>query len=94
MYKFFPAPTEYLVVAAETEVISVSLDPRIKSAPIPPIKGLVGVVAVDFDYDERYIYFSQVLRRAISRVKMGTNDIEDMAKTGNDSGMLQITRIS
>lgn len=94
MYKFFPAPTEYLVVAAETEVISVSLDPRIKSAPIPPIKGLVGVVAVDFDYDERYIYFSQVLRRAISRVKMGTNDIEDMAKTGNDSGMFQIKRIS
>lgn len=82
------------MVAAETEVISVSLDPRIKSAPISPIKGLVGVVAVDFDYDERYIYFSQVLRRAISRVKMGTNDIEDMAKTGNDSGMLQITRIS
>lgn len=82
------------MVAAESEIISVSLDPRIKSAPIPPVKGLLGVVAVDFDYDENYIYFSQVLRRAIGRVKMGTNDIEDMAKTGNDSGMLQIKRIS
>lgn len=80
------------MVAAETEIISVSLDPRIKSAPIPPVKGLFGVVAVDFDYDKSYIYFSQVLRRSIGRVKMGTNDIEDMAKTGNDSGMLQIKK--
>lgn len=86
--------SEYLVVAAETEIISVSLDPRIKSAPIPPVKGLFGVVAVDFDYDESYIYFSQVLRRSIGRVKMGTNDIEDMAKTGNDSGMMYTSRKS
>lgn len=73
------------MIAAESEIISVSLDPRIKSAPMPPIKGLFGVVAVDFDYDENYVYFSQVLGRTISRVKKGTNKVEDMAKTGNDS---------
>ena len=75
------------MIAAESEIISVSLDPRIKSAPIPPIKNLFGVVAVDFDYDENFIYFSQVLGRTISRVKVETNEIENMAKTGNESGL-------
>lgn len=70
------------------EIISVFLDFRIKFVFIFSVKGLFGVVVVDFDYDESYIYFLQVLRRFIGRVKMGINDIEDMVKIGNDFGML------
>ncbi|XP_076088432.1 low-density lipoprotein receptor-related protein 2-like [Mytilus galloprovincialis] len=62
------APKEFLVVAAETEILSISLDPSMKSAPVPPVKGLNGAVAVDFDYEDNYIYFSQIIGKSISRV--------------------------
>lgn len=39
-----------------------------KSAPVPPVKGLNGAVAVDFDYEDNYIYFSQIIGKSISRV--------------------------
>ena len=81
----FPAPSEYLVVAAETEILSISLDPRIKAAPIEPIRNLIGVVGVDFDYEEDYIYFSQVISKTISRKKIGQSQIEDIIKMGNAS---------
>ncbi|KAJ8319794.1 hypothetical protein KUTeg_001381 [Tegillarca granosa] len=59
---------------AETEILSLSLDPKTKSAPIKPIQGLEGAVAVDFDYKNSYIYFSQVLGKRISRIKNGSTE--------------------
>ncbi|KAK3083345.1 hypothetical protein FSP39_020255 [Pinctada imbricata] len=88
------APSEFLVVAAETEIISLSLDPKIKSAPIRPIKNLLGVVGVDFDYESDFIYFSQVISKTISRKKKGKKEIEDIVTMGNSTNILSMLRES
>ena len=55
-----------------------SLDPDLTSAPVPSVSELEGAVALDFDANSSYIYFSQVAAKKISRVKIGTNKVEDL----------------
>ncbi|XP_041374759.1 low-density lipoprotein receptor-related protein 2-like [Gigantopelta aegis] len=76
---------EFLILAAETEIRSLSLDPSDGSLPIPTITGLHGAVAVDFDSVDNYIYFSQVGQKKISRVKKGETTVEDLISQGNSS---------
>lgn len=86
------APSDFLVFAAETEIQSLSLDPNTTAAPIPSITSLHGAVAMDFDSNDSYIYFSQVTAKKISRVKKGSNEIEDLItvnNTGGDSSIIQ-----
>ncbi|XP_076440226.1 low-density lipoprotein receptor-related protein 2-like [Babylonia areolata] len=80
------APSDFLLFAAESEIQSLSLDPNTTSAPIPSITDLRGAVALDFDANDNYIYFSQVTAKKISRVKKGTNQIEDLITVSNSSG--------
>ncbi|XP_069108702.1 low-density lipoprotein receptor-related protein 2-like isoform X5 [Argopecten irradians] len=77
------APSDFLIVASESEIITLSLDPDVHSAPLPPITKLSGAVAVDFDYTNKYIYFSQVLGRKLSRVKVDSSEVEDIVDTIN-----------
>jgi hypothetical protein len=65
-------------VAAETEVLSISLDQTVKSEPVLPVTGLLGAVAVDFDYEQKFVYFSQIIGKTISRVQQNTSHIEDI----------------
>jgi hypothetical protein len=79
----FPAPSDFLLFAAETEIQSLSLDPNSTAAPIPNIAGLQGAVALDFDANDSYVYFSQVTAKKISRVKKGSDVIEDLLTVNN-----------
>lgn len=81
----FPAPSDFLLFAAETEIQSLSLDPDTTSAPIPTITNLQGAVAVDFDSEANYIYFSQVTAKKISRVKKGSDKVEDLITSLSNS---------
>lgn len=65
-------------MAAETEVLSISLDQTVKSEPVLPVTGLLGAVAVDFDYEQKFVYFSQIIGKTISRVQQNTSHIEDI----------------
>ncbi|KAK7113108.1 hypothetical protein V1264_012457 [Littorina saxatilis] len=80
------APSDFLLFAAETEIQSLSLDPNSTSAPIPTIPNLRGAVAVDFDANDSYIYFSQVTAKKISRIKKGSNKVEDLITVSNGTG--------
>ncbi|KAL7294867.1 hypothetical protein TKK_0011791 [Trichogramma kaykai] len=51
---------EYLVFATRTEIRAINLDPRDTSLPFQPIGNLTNVVGVDFDYDDRRIFFTQI----------------------------------
>ena len=44
----------------ETELRSLHLDPDELSQPWSPVTGLNGAVALDFDYADKMIYFTQV----------------------------------
>ncbi|KAK7507961.1 hypothetical protein BaRGS_00000926, partial [Batillaria attramentaria] len=88
-------PSDFLLFAAETEIQSLSLDPDTTSAPIPSITNLRGAVAVDFDSQENYIYFSQVTAKKISRVRKGSNEIEDLiAVNKNSTGAAYVHEIT
>ena len=54
------AVPEYLIYAMETELRSLHLDPDELSQPWSPVTGLNGAVALDFDYADKMIYFTQV----------------------------------
>ncbi|XP_071103874.1 low-density lipoprotein receptor-related protein 2-like [Haliotis cracherodii] len=77
------ALTEFLILAAETEIRGLSLNPDDGTLPIPTITGLKGAVAVDFDVKENYIYFSQVGEKKISRVIKGETVVEDLVAKSN-----------
>lgn len=77
------APEAFLVVAAESEVITLSLDPNSLSAPVNPVTNLSGAVAVDFDYENNHVYFSQVLGRKLSRFTVGSDQVTDIVDTVN-----------
>ncbi|KAL3854471.1 hypothetical protein ACJMK2_013739, partial [Sinanodonta woodiana] len=72
------SPSEFLVFAAETDIRSLSLNPNITSFPLPSLYGLNGAVALDFDFTENYLYFSQVGAKKINRVKKGSTKIEEI----------------
>ncbi len=55
------AVKEYLIYAVESELRSVHLDPGTHSQPWRPITDLQGAVALDFDYADKKIFFTQVL---------------------------------
>ena len=79
---FASAPSDFLVFAAETKILSQSLDPSVTASPISHISALIGVKAVDFDFSDNYIYFSQV--NSISRVKKGATTIEHLINVPTD----------
>ncbi len=61
-HNMFADVKEYLVFAVETELRSLRLDPNERSTPWPPVTDLQGIVALDFDYANEKIYFTQVGR--------------------------------
>ena len=61
-------------MAAETEVISLSLDESSKSSPIPAIRNLSGAVGVEVDFRDKTIYFSQVGFKIISKYLHGNGN--------------------
>ncbi|RWS26517.1 low-density lipoprotein receptor-related protein 2-like protein, partial [Leptotrombidium deliense] len=51
---------EYLVFTTRRELRSVHLDPKTSSIPFAPIVNLTNVVGLDFDYENRKMFFTQI----------------------------------
>ena len=69
---------DYLIVAVETELRSLHLDPAVRSVPVPPVRGLTKVTALAYDYANKMLYFTQVSVSVISRVPLGSKTVEDI----------------
>ncbi len=61
-FLFFVAPNEYLLVAMEKEIRSISMQPHgsLTSAPWRAITNLSLVVGIDFDYRDKKIFYTYV----------------------------------
>jgi len=51
---------EYLVFSTRKEIRSVHLDPKVNSLPFNPRVNLTNVVGLDFDYDEKRLFYTQI----------------------------------
>ena len=51
---------EYLVFSTRREIRSVHLDPKVSSLPFNPRVNLTNVVGLDFDYDEKRLFYTQI----------------------------------
>ena len=51
---------EYLLFTTRTEVRSLSLNPRSHTPPFEKVSGLVNVVAIDFDHNNKELIFTQI----------------------------------
>lgn len=51
---------EYLVFTTRKEIRTVNLDPTISSPPVPARTNLTNVVGLDFDYNNKRLYFTQI----------------------------------
>ncbi|XP_013773508.1 low-density lipoprotein receptor-related protein 2-like isoform X2 [Limulus polyphemus] len=63
---------EYLMFTTRQEVRSLHLDPKITSVPFPPITNLTNVVGLDFDYQDKRLYYTQI--RPDGRISWVTMD--------------------
>ncbi|XP_076061029.1 low-density lipoprotein receptor-related protein megalin isoform X2 [Oratosquilla oratoria] len=53
------ASKEYIVFTTRTEVRSIALEPMSTNTPFEPMKNLTNVVGVDFDYEEKKLFYTQ-----------------------------------
>ena len=74
---------EYLIVASRSEIVSFHLDPAISSRPLPPITGLNSSIALDYDYTDNLVLFTQ--GDIISKYDIQTNTITDLISPDNDT---------
>ena len=51
---------EYLIFSTRREIRSVHLDPKITSVPFNPKVNLTNVVGLDFDYDKKRLFYTQI----------------------------------
>ncbi|XP_033127863.1 low-density lipoprotein receptor-related protein 2-like [Anneissia japonica] len=61
-------PSTYLVFAKDNEIRSLHLDKTDTSAPIPAIRNLNQAVALDFDYQDSRIYFTEARGKTVKWV--------------------------
>lgn len=53
-------PAEYLIFSTRKEIRSIHLDPKTTAVPFNPRVNLTNVVGLDFDYDNKRLYFTQI----------------------------------
>ncbi|KAL0271000.1 UNVERIFIED_CONTAM: hypothetical protein PYX00_008246 [Menopon gallinae] len=51
---------EYLLFSTRTEIRGIDLDPQSTLIPFKPLGNLTNVVGVDFDYDDKRLFFTQI----------------------------------
>ncbi|XP_046609747.1 low-density lipoprotein receptor-related protein 2 isoform X1 [Neodiprion virginianus] len=51
---------EYLVFATRTEIRAINLNPQDTSLPFKPIGNLTNAVGIDFDYQDKKLFFTQI----------------------------------
>ena len=73
----------FLVYAIQSQLRFLYLDPKKKTAPHPPISGPLAhaAVALDFDYEEKLIFFT-VLKKSIFSVYLNGTGLKEMNLTG------------
>ena len=84
---------EYLIYAMETELRGLHLDPDVTSAPFSPLTGLQGATALDFDYADGMIAFSQIVGQKLStmRVNDPQGSLADLVVHSNSTGTIENT---
>ena len=84
---FISASKEFLILAAETEILSISLNRTLKSSPIPPIRNLSGAVGIATDFNDNMIFFSQVGVKQLSKFIPGNmSEYENLTEVNNTNG--------
>ena len=79
----FPESEDFLLFAAETDILSAYLNPIEKGSPIPPVRRLAGAVGIDYDFEDGEIFVSQITSKQIGRVKVNATTIENMTEVMN-----------
>ena len=77
---------EYLIYAMETELRSLHLDPSVRGQPFAPITNLRGAVAIDYDYADKKIFFTQIKARNLSQFEIDTRNIRNIDTHENSKG--------
>ena len=84
---YFSAPKEFLILAAETEILSISLNRTLKSSPIQPIRNLSGAVGIAVDFNDSTIFFSQVGAKQLSKFTPGNmSKYENLTELNDTKG--------
>ena len=71
----------------ESEIRSLHLDPDVPGQPIQPITGLDGARGLDFDYQDKMLYFSQYTAKKLSRFDVNSRSQDDFVVNANATGM-------
>ena len=73
----------------ENELRSLHLDPNVTSAPFAPLTGLRGATALDYDYADGTIVFSQVDGQRLSTMRASDpqGSVADLVVHSNSTGM-------
>lgn len=77
----------------ETEVRSLNLDPSVHSQPFKPITKLQGAVAIDYDYVDKKIFFTQIKARKLSQFTIGSPTIQEIEVHKNSKGLLHCVKV-
>lgn len=59
---------DYLIYAADQKVMSAYLDPKMKSTPFAPKDNNGSPLDIDFDFENKFIFYSDGLKRAVYKV--------------------------
>ena len=61
--------TDYLIFAKRNEIQFLDLNPRRRAtSPLKPIQSLHNAIGIDFDYENKIIYYSDIHKKEIGRV--------------------------
>lgn len=61
--------TDYLVFAKRNEIQFLDLNPRRRAtSPLKPIQSLHNAIGIDFDYENKIIYYSDIYKKEIGRI--------------------------
>ncbi|XP_064646226.1 low-density lipoprotein receptor-related protein 2-like [Lineus longissimus] len=80
----------FLIFAMKTEIRSLSLDTDDTSRPFAPIHDLSGAVGLDFDAQNRMLYFTQFKEKTISRVSLSNlGNVEVLLKNEGNKTVIK-----
>lgn len=70
-----------MIFAKRHEIQFLDLNPRRKgSSPYPPIQSLQNAIGVDFDYDNKTIYYSDIYTKEIGSINVDGTDKRVLVK--------------
>ena len=83
----------FVIFAIEKQIRFLYLDPRKSGVPYPPISNTMQqpAVALDFDYDEKLIFFT-VLRKSIMSVYINGSGLKETSLSSKSMLLVDVSR--